>query len=79
LPLAYLTDGVNVPDDIRVADERRIAKPSSAWKHRQFDDANRVGRIWNPSKKTDDCKFVRRMFFRISNPDQAPCSIKLLN
>jgi flagellar biosynthesis protein FlhF len=26
LPLAYLTDGQNVPDDIRVADERRIAK-----------------------------------------------------
>jgi flagellar biosynthesis protein FlhF len=26
LPLSYLTDGQNVPDDIRIADERRIAK-----------------------------------------------------
>lgn len=26
LPLSYLTDGQNVPDDIRVADERRLAR-----------------------------------------------------
>ena len=38
LPISYLTDGQNVPDDIEAADQRRLARQILGW------EANESGR-----------------------------------